>query len=446
MIKLSIENIELIEKSLKSKKIQEFEIYFVEQEIYETEFLKNKIDAEREVKDIDYVIRILTQKGNETGIGIVKGNALNSKEIENNIDICLILSKENIGSKYHFPGISSISPIKTADQSILKDPIGFKKDISEEIREKIDGHKEVSPTFGRFRLHIQNKYLKNSTGLDLGASKTFFYIEMALKAQENGKLSAESWEIEYIKEKEHLNIERSVNKWAKIALDTLKAKIPKPSTQAIVIFPPNVLKNAINPVIGFHASGKAYHEKVSTLNVDAKIASDTFTLLDDGLLKGGLMSSSWDGEGNPHQMNEVIKNGIFKNRLYDQKFAIMGNTDSTGNGIRIDDGSVINSISNLEILPGDIAKEEMISNIKEGFFIEKCSWLNPDRFSGSFGTEIRNGYFIKNGHLEYPIKGGNISGNVLEMIKNCHYISKEREFSLNSLFPYIAFKNLSISS
>jgi len=440
-----MESIELIEKSLKSKKIQEYEIYFVEQDIFETEFLKNKIDAVREVKDIEYVIRILTQKGDETGIGIVKGNSLNSKEIEYNIDICQLLSKENNSSKYHFPERNSITPIKTADQSILSDPIGFKADMSEEIRKEIDEHKEVNPTFGRFRLHIQNKYLKNSTGLDLGASKTFFYIEYALKAQENGKLS-ESWEIEYIKEKEHLNIEERVNKWARIAVDTLKAKIPKPNKQVIVIFPPNVLKNAISPVIGFHALGKAYHEKISTLNVDAKVASDTFTLHDDGLLEGGLMCNSWDGEGNPHQMNEVIKNGIFKNRLYDQKFAIMGNTESTGNGIRIDDGSVINSISNLEILPGDIAKEEMISDIKEGYLIEKCSWLNPDRFSGSFGTEIRNGYFIKNGRLEYPIKGGNISGNVLEMIKNCQYISKERDFSLNSLFPYIAFKNLSISS
>ena len=442
---MSMESIELIEKSLKSKKIQEYEIYFVEQDIYETEFLKNKIYAVREVKNIEYVIRILTQKGDETGIGIVKGNSLNSNEIEYNIDICQLLSKVNKSSKYYFTESNSIIPIETADQSILKNPIGFKADTSDEIRKEIDEHKEVSPTFGRFRLHVQNKYLKNSNGLDLGASKTFFYIECALKAQENGKLS-EAWEIEYIKEKEHLNIEERVNKWARIAVDTLKAKIPNPNNQAIVIFPPNVLKNAINPVIGFHALGKAYHEKVSALNVDAKVASDTFTLLDDGTLEGGLMCNSWDGEGNPHQMNEVIKNGIFKNRLYDQKFAIMGNTESTGNGIRIDDGSVINSISNFEILPGDIAKEEMISEIKEGFLIEKCSWLNPDRFSGSFGTEIRNGYFIKNGRLEYPIKGGNISGNVLEMIKNCHYISKERNFSQNSLFPYITFKNLSISS
>ena len=445
MKKLSKEKIELIEKSLILKKIQEYEIYLVDTKIYETEFIKSVIASEREVNKFEYVLRILSQKGNETGIGIVKGNSLDPKDIDKNIEICVLLSKNNSSSKYIFPKNKSLPQVKTADQDILNDPVGFKDDISEEIKKEIDDHKEVSPTFGRFRLHAQHKYLRNSNGLDLNASKTFFYLEIALKAQENGKLS-ESWEIEYIKEKEDLKIKERVEKWTRIAQNALKAKIPKPNSHAVVIFPPNVLKNAINPVIGFHSSGRAYYEKVTNLKIDHKIASDVFSLTDDGTLEGGLMCNSWDGEGNPHQISEVIKNGIFKKRLYDQKFAIMGNTDSTGNGMRIDDGSVINSISNLEISSGDIAKEEMISEIKEGYLIEKCSWLNPDRFSGSWGSEIRNGYFIKNGHLEYPIKGGNISGNVLEMIKNCQYITKEREFSLNSLFPYIAFKNLSISS
>ena len=442
---MSKEKIGLIENSLISKKIQEYDIYFTDTEIYETEFIKSVIFSEREVNKLEYVIRILSQKGNETGIGIVKGNSLEPKDIDKNIETCVLLSKNNSSSKYYFPKNKSLPQIKTADQVILNDPVGFKNDISEEIKKEIDDHREVSPTFGRFRLHAQHKYLRNSNGLDLNASKTFFYLEIALKAQENDKLS-ESWEIEYIKEKEDLKIKDRVDKWAQTAQNMLKAKIPKPNQRAIVIFPPNVLKDAINPVVGFHSSGRAYHEKITNLKIDDKVASDNFTLTDDGTLEGALMCNSWDGEGNPHQTSEVIKNGIFKKRLYDQKFGIMGNTNSTGNGIRIDDGSVVNSISNLEISSGDIAKEDMISEIKEGYLIEKCSWLNPDRFSSSFGTEIRNGYFIKNGQIDYPIKGGNISGNVLEMIKNCHYITKEREFSVNSLFPYISFKNLTISS
>jgi PmbA protein len=439
------ETINLIENELKSKKIKEYEIYLVEQKIFETEFLKSDIFSEREVNDVEFTIRILTQKKNETGIGIVKGNSLNRIDIKKNIETCIILSKNNSSSKYVFPHSKSIPEIKTADERIIKNPVSIKEDICEEIKAELEQHHEINPTFGRLRVHIQSKCLKNSNDLDLDAIKTFFFIEFALKAQKNGNLS-ESWETDYIKEKEHLQIKKRVNRWAKIATDTLDAKIPVRNNNATVIFPPHILRNAINPVIGFHILGKSYQEKVSKFIINGKVAIESFNLIDDGLIPGGLMSDPWDGEGNPHQQNLVITNGIFQKRLYDQKYGILENTESTGNGNRLADGSIINSISNLRITPGDISLDEIISNIKEGYYIEKCSWLNPDQYSGSFGTEIRNGYYIKNGKILYPIKGGNLSGNVLEMIKNCKYISKEFEVSANSIFPYITFSNLTVSS
>jgi PmbA protein len=99
----------------------------------------------------------------------------------------------------------------------------------------------------------------------------------------------------------------------------------------------------------------------------------------------------------------------------------------------------------LEIPPGDVSLEEMISSIDVGYYIDRCSWLRPDPRSGNFGAEIRTGYFIKNGEYQYAIKGGNLSGNVLQMIQNCEYISKERKYSNNVLYPYIKFKDLTIS-
>ena len=72
--------------------------------------------------------------------------------------------------------------------------------------------------------------------------------------------------------------------------------------------------------------------------------------------------------------------------------------------------------------------------------------LNPNEITGNFGAEIRNGYYIENGEFKNPIKLGNVSGTVLDMVKNYEYISKEREFTGDTLFPYMAFKNLNVSS
>jgi len=442
---MSIERLDKIEAILKSKKIQEFEIFSVKKSIYETIFLKDKTENEREISDFEYFIRILTQKENKTGIGVVKGNSLESRQIEKNIDTCVLLSKLNSSSEYDFPSNINIPPINTADKSILSDPLTIKKDLTEVLISEVNQQKDVLPTFLRFRIHNNHSFLRNSNDLNLNATKTYFFMEFSLKAEENGKLS-EFWDVGYYKEKEHLNLNERVSSWARRAKDTLRAVEPKPSDNALVIFSPSVLKQAINSVIGTHALGQAHAEKISRFNIGDVVASENITVIDDGLLEGGMSSNSWDSEGNPHQVTEVIRNGVFQNRLYDQMYAILEEKQSTGNAIRAESGTIVNWISNLKILPGDISFNDMISDIKEGYYIDKFSWLNPDEVSGNFGAEIRSGYYIKNGELQNPIKLGNVSGNVLEMVKNCVYISKEREFNENTLFPYMAFKNLNVSS
>jgi len=442
---MSTERLDRIEAILKSKKIQEFEIFSVEKSIYETIFLKDKTENEREISDFEYFIRILTQKDNKTGIGVVKGNSLESSQIKKNIDTCVLLSKLNSSSKYDFPSKIDIPPINMADKSILSDPLTIKKDLTEVLISEVNQQKDVLPTFLRFRIHNNHSFLRNSNDLNLNATKTYFFMEFSLKAEENGKLS-EFWDVGYYKEKEHLNLNERVSSWARRAKDTLRAVEPKPSDNALVIFSPSVLKQAINPVIGTHSLGQAHAEKISRFNIGDVVASENITVIDDGLLEGGLSSNSWDSEGNPHQVTEVIRNGVFQNRLYDQMYAILEEKQSTGNAIRAESGTIVNWISNLKILPGDISFNDMISDIKEGYYIDKFSWLNPDEVTGNFGAEIRSGYYIKNGELQNPIKLGNVSGNVLEMVKNCVYISKEREFNENTLFPYMAFKNLNVSS
>lgn len=438
-------NLELIEKAIKAKNVSEYEIYLLESKVYEIQFLKEKIESERQVNDLDYFIRILNQRNEGTGIGIVKGNQLEEKTIQNSIDECLKLSQINETSKYYFPTSQIYPEIETTSKEILEDPLNVINNISKKIKNSISNLEKTKPTFGRIRLHIDHKYLLNSSGLNLDSIKSYFYLEFAIKAEKNQKLS-EFWDVDYIKRRSDLDIENRLEKWNEYAIANLKANEPVSNDNATVIFSPGLLKDALAPVIGFHSSGKAFHEKISAFDIDSQVADSKLTILDNGLLPGGLRTSTWDGEGNPQQKIELIENGVFKNRLYDQKYAILENSKSTGNGIRTSNGTIENTISNFEIKPGDISLEEIISNIKEGYFIEKCSWLNPDKYSGSFGTEIRNGYYIKNGSLETPIKGGNLSGNVLKMVKNCEFISKEREYSGNSYLPYIAFTNLNISS
>ncbi|MFO7795678.1 MAG: TldD/PmbA family protein [Promethearchaeati archaeon] len=437
--------LDMIERIIKSKNVSEYEIYSIESKIYETEFLKERVGSERQVNDFDYFIRILNQINDGTGIGIVKGNQLEENKIDKTVDDCIKLSQINEDSKYYFPSPQSYPEIQPASKDVLDNPLKIVTDLSDMIKSKISNLEKTQSTFGRLRLHIDYINLLNSSGLDLTSTKSYFYLEFAIKAEREKKLS-EFWDVEYISRLSDLDLINRIEQWSEYALANLNAKEPIPNKNATVIFSPGLLRDALAPVIGFHSSGKAYHDNQSFFKESQEIADSKLSILDNGLLDGGLRTNPWDGEGNPHQKIKMIDKGIFMNQLFDQKYAILENRKSTGNGIRSPNGTIENTISNFEIEAGDISLKEMISNIKEGYLIEKCSWLNPDKYSGSFGTEIRNGYYIKNGKLDTAIKGGNLSGNVLKMIKNCVFISKERKFSGNSYLPYIAFSNLDISS
>ena len=197
---MTIENMDIIEKSLRSRGVEEYEIYFSDNNSHESVILKNEVEIEREVNNFEYILRILSQKENQTGIGIVKGNSLNPKDIERNIDTCILYSKNNLSSKYTFPRSSTIPSVKIADPAIIRDPLGVKNDIVEELLAEIKDQDGVSPTFGRFRVHYDKFFLRNSNNVDLSSERTYFFIEYSIKAQENARL-AEYWPFIYIKER-----------------------------------------------------------------------------------------------------------------------------------------------------------------------------------------------------------------------------------------------------
>ena len=348
---MTSEKLDIIENVLKSQKIEEYEIYLVEREIFESMLLKNKRDLEREITDFEYFIRILSQDNDNTGVGVIKGNSLDSQQLERNIKRCVGLSKVNVGPKYHFPYESNPLNIKLAEDKLVKDPLAFKNELVEDLISNCADQRDIEAPFGRFRTHIHHNFLRNSNNLNLDSLKTFYFIELSLKAEKNGALS-EFWDVTYYKNKDHLKFDQRIKEWANMARDTLDARVPEPRKDAIVIFPPNVLSEAINPVVGVHSLAKYHFEEISQFEVDKEVASNQLSLEDDGLLEGGLSSNPWDAEGIPQRKTTVIENGIFKNRLYDHKYALLEGVKSTGNAIRSKDGAVINGISNFIIKAG----------------------------------------------------------------------------------------------
>ncbi len=436
----------LIEKQLKKLNVEKWELLLTKTFTIENQFRGFDLEITRDYEILNYFLRIFVDKNDKMGIGVVQGSTLDEKIINETINSAIKMANLNSSIKYDLisPG-SKYPTLDIAENKIISNPFDFIQDISEKLTNIISRYKGVIPTFGKLRAYINDKKLVNYLGLELDSKSTYLFIEYALKAESTNNL-AEYWAKSYFKNSDQLDLENRIPKWAKIAKDTLVAKRPQLQKSATVLFPPIVLKDAFTNTIGFHITGKSKVEKISKIKIGDQIASKEFNLTDNGILTGGLRTHPWDGEGTPQRLTKIIENGVFISRIYDLKHAQILNKKSTGNGIRSSNGTIENDFTNLEISPGNTKLSDIISQIKSGVIVEEFSWLNPNRITGDFGAEIRNGYIIKNGEISTPIKGGNLSGNVFDMIKNIEFISIERNFEENTLIPYIVCKNLIISS
>ena len=83
------EEIALIENRLRAKKVEEYDILLRKRTYFENMFLKNKVENNREVKSMEYVIRILNRTEDQVGMGIILSSELKDDRIDYAIKKCL---------------------------------------------------------------------------------------------------------------------------------------------------------------------------------------------------------------------------------------------------------------------------------------------------------------------------------------------------------------------
>ncbi len=156
-----------------------------------------------------------------------------------------------------------------------------------------------------------------------------------------------------------------------------------------------------------------------------KIASSKVTVIDDGIIEGEWGSSNIDDEGNPTQKNILIKDGILKSYMIDKYNSRRMNMKPTGNSRRQSYKYAPTSrMTNTYIAPGDSTSEEIISSISEGLFAKKLGGGSVNTITGEFNFTVQEGYLIKNGKIQEPVRGASIIGvgnqvlNDIDMVGN----------------------------
>lgn len=145
------------------------------------------------------------------------------------------------------------------------------------------------------------------------------------------------------------------------------------------------------------------------------VAAKKVTIVDDGLLPGGLATTLYDSEGMPAEETILIENGKLKTFLYDSYCAKKGGTKSTGNASRATYHSQPSiSPSNFYLKPGSMKREALIKSVSDGLYITEVSGLhaaiNPT--SADFSVPAK-ALLVKNGEFAGAVDNITLSGNLL---------------------------------
>ncbi|OGR44514.1 MAG: peptidase [Elusimicrobia bacterium GWA2_61_42] len=136
-----------------------------------------------------------------------------------------------------------------------------------------------------------------------------------------------------------------------------------------------------------------------------------------------------DDEGVTAKDAVIIKDGVLTSYMHNRESAAHFGAAPTGNAraSEFSDEPLIR-MRNTAILPGKDKLADMVSSVKDGYYL--AGWTNGQADSTSeFTFGVMGGYEIKNGKFARSLRGATVSGVAFELLKTVTMLSSDMSWS-----------------
>ena len=178
------------------------------------------------------------------------------------------------------------------------------------------------------------------------------------------------------------------------------------SNSVPIIFDPRVSGSLLSLFTG-GISGQAVARGTSFLKdkMEKNIFKKDIQIIDDPHVLRGPGSRTFDGEGVESKKIKIVENGVLKSWLLSSQSARQLNLRTTGHS---------SGVSNLYMEPGDKTNTELLSSIKEGFYVTEMMGMSFNQVTGDYSRGA-TGFWIEKGQKTYPVSEVTIAGNIIDM-------------------------------
>jgi len=303
----------------------------------------------------------------------------------------------------------------------LEEKINLLFDYSRRIK-----NDKIKSKFFAYSDAVSEKKFMNSDGSEITQKDIRVIVSVDLTGKENGRTEtnfskyAKTGGFETTK-----NFENEIDNVEKTLMKMLKGKNVKGGNFPIVA--DGVLTGTIiHEALGHAAEGDAViHDESCLKNLIKKKISSKINVVDDPTIEGLFGSFFYDDEGIKGKRKYIIRDGILENFLHSRETAPVLNGEP-GNARAQGNSMPLVRMSNTFIEPQDYDLDEMISEIKDGFYLKGSKGGEVDIVKGTFQFNANECYKIRNGEICEILKSVSLIGNIFDVLNNIDAVGKEK--------------------
>lgn len=212
------------------------------------------------------------------------------------------------------------------------------------------------------------------------------------------------------------------------------------TTRCAVIFERDVAAAVLRDVFAaLSAQNVAAGNSWLADRIGARIGSERVTIVDDGVLRGGLGSTPFDGEGVAQRETVVMADGVLCSYLADTYWGRRIGIASTGNA----GGSGV-APTNLYLRPGTGTLDDLVASTERGILVLDTIGFATEHASGTYSRGAR-GIWIENGEPAFPVDECTISGRFPDMLAAVDGMAGDLRFDATVVAPSFRVGEMQLS-
>ncbi|MBU6268405.1 MAG: TldD/PmbA family protein [Sphingomonadales bacterium] len=211
-----------------------------------------------------------------------------------------------------------------------------------------------------------------------------------------------------------------------------------------VVFDPRCGNSLLSHLVGA-MNGMAIARRASFLlgREGQDLFHPSIRVIDDPLLRRGLRSKPFDGEGLATARRELVRDGRLTGWLMDSAAARQLGGTPTGHAARAASGAPFVSTTNLHLAPGNVSRDSLIADIADGVLVTELIGQGVNGITGDYSRGA-SGFRIVNGQIAGPVAEFTIAGNLLDMYARMA-VADDLEFLHSVNVPTIRIEGMTVA-